>query len=72
LSFSTKIRRKVKIRKVKMSFETIMKQVIPYTEITVSRLIFAIIVLVMGFVLSKYIIHVFRRGLQKTNMIFFE
>jgi len=55
-----------------MSFETIMKQVIPYTEITVSRLIFAIIVLVMGFVLSKYIIHVFRRGLQKTNMIFFE
>lgn len=51
-----------------MSFETIMKQVIPYTEITVSRLIFAVIVLVMGFVLSKYIILVFRRGIQKTKI----
>jgi small-conductance mechanosensitive channel len=68
LSFSTKIRRKVKIREVKMSFETIMKQVIPYTEITVSKLIFALIMLVMGFILSKYIIHVFRRGLQKTRI----
>jgi small-conductance mechanosensitive channel len=68
LSFSTKIRRKVKIREVKMSFETIMKQVIPYTEITVSKLIFALIVLVMGFILSKYITHVFRRGLQKTRI----
>ncbi len=51
-----------------MSFETIMKQVIPYTEITVSKLIFALIVLVMGFILSKYITHVFRRGLQKTRI----
>ncbi|HII92631.1 MAG TPA: mechanosensitive ion channel family protein [Methanosarcina sp.] len=51
-----------------MSFETIMKQVIPYTEITVSKLIFALIMLVMGFILSKYIIHVFRRGLQKTRI----
>ncbi|WP_341536901.1 hypothetical protein [Methanosarcina barkeri] len=51
-----------------MSFETVMKQVIPYTEITVSRLIFAAIVLVMGFVLSKYIIRIFRRGIQKTKI----
>jgi small-conductance mechanosensitive channel len=46
----------------------IMEQIIPYTEITVSRLIFAIIVLVLGFVLSKYIIHIFRRGIQKTKI----
>ena len=50
-----------------MSYE-IMEQVIPYTEITVSRLIFAIIVLVLGFVLSKYIVHAFRRGIQKTKI----
>lgn len=50
-----------------MSYE-IMKQVIPYTEITVLRLIFAIIMLVMGFALSKYIIHIFRRGMQKTKI----
>ncbi|HET8685461.1 MAG TPA: mechanosensitive ion channel family protein [Methanosarcina sp.] len=45
-----------------------MEQVIPYTETTVSRLIFAIIILVLGFALSKYIIHIFRRGIQKTNI----
>jgi small conductance mechanosensitive channel len=46
----------------------IMEQVIPYTEITVSRLIFAIVVLVLGFLLSKYIISVFRRKIQKTKI----
>jgi small conductance mechanosensitive channel len=46
----------------------IMEQVIPYTEITVSRLIFAIILLVLGVVLSKYIISVFRNGIQKTKI----
>ncbi len=50
-----------------MSYE-IMEQVIPYTEITVSRLIFATVVLVLGFVLSKYIVHAFRRGIQKTKI----
>ncbi len=50
-----------------MSYE-IMEQIIPYTEITVSRLIFATVVLVLGFVLSKYIVHVFRRGIQKTKI----
>ena len=35
-----------------MSYE-IMEQVIPYTEITVSRLIFAIIVLILGFIIIK-------------------
>lgn len=51
-----------------MSYEIIMKQVIPYTEITVSRLIFALIVLVVGLALSKHIIHIFRRGIQKTRI----
>lgn len=46
----------------------IMQQVIPYTGITVSRLIFAIIVLVVGFVLSKYTIGIFRKGIQKTKI----
>jgi len=46
----------------------IMEQVIPYTEITVSRLFFAIIILVLGFVLSKYIIRIFRKGVQKTRI----
>lgn len=50
-----------------MSYE-IMEQIIPYTEITVSRLIFATVVLVMGFVLSKYIVHAFRRGIKKTKI----
>jgi len=51
-----------------MKYEIIMKQVIPYTEITVSRLIFALIVFVVGLALSKHIIHVFRRGIQKTRI----
>lgn len=46
----------------------IMEKVIPYTDITVSRMIFAIIVLVLGFVVSKYIVHAFRRGIQKTKI----
>ncbi len=46
----------------------IMEQVIPYTEITVSRLVFAIIILIIGFVLSKYIVSIFRRGIQKTKI----
>jgi len=50
-----------------MSYGT-MEQVIPYTEITVSRMIFSLIVLVLGFVISKYIIHAFRRGIQKTRI----
>jgi small-conductance mechanosensitive channel len=50
-----------------MSYE-IMEQVIPYTEITVSRLILSVLVLILGFTLSKYIIHIFRRGIQKTKI----
>jgi small-conductance mechanosensitive channel len=51
-----------------MDYEITMKQIIPYTEITVSRLIFALIVLVVGFALSKHIIYVFKRGIQKTRI----
>jgi small conductance mechanosensitive channel len=57
----------IRSERVKMNYG-IMEQVIPYTEITVSRLIFAIMVLVLGFALSKYIIHIFRRGIQKTKI----
>ena len=50
-----------------MNYE-IMDQLIPYTEITISRLTFAILVLVLGFILSKYIIRAFKRGVQKTKI----
>lgn len=50
-----------------MSYE-IMEQVIPYTEITFYRLTFSILVLVFGFFLSKYIIRVLKRGIQKTKI----
>jgi small conductance mechanosensitive channel len=46
----------------------IMGQVIPYTEITVSRFIFTIILLILGFIISKYIVHIFKRGIQKTRI----
>ncbi len=46
----------------------IMEQIIPYTEITVSRMIFAIIVLVLGFIVSKYVVSAFRRGMQRTKL----
>jgi small-conductance mechanosensitive channel len=46
----------------------IMGQVIPYTEITVSRFFFAIILLLLGFIISKYIVHIFKRGIQKTRI----
>jgi small conductance mechanosensitive channel len=46
----------------------IMEQIIPYTDITVSRMIFAIIVLVLGFIISKYIVHAFKKVVQKTKI----
>ncbi len=46
----------------------IMQQIIPYTDITVSRMSFAVIVLVLGFIISKYIVHAFRKIIQKTKI----
>jgi small conductance mechanosensitive channel len=46
----------------------IIEQVIPYTSITVSRLIFAMIVLVAGLVSVKLLVYIFRRGIQKTKL----
>ncbi len=46
----------------------IIEQVIPYTDITVSRLIFAIIVLIAGFISVKFLVYVFRKGIQKTKL----
>ncbi|HII80858.1 MAG TPA: mechanosensitive ion channel family protein [Methanosarcina sp.] len=42
--------------------------VIPYTDITVFRLIFAIAVLISGFVLVKLLIRIFRKGIEKTKL----
>lgn len=50
-----------------MSYK-IMEQVIPYTDITVSKLIFATIVLIFGFFLSRYVIRICKRGIRKTNI----
>ena len=44
----------------------IIEQVIPYTDIT--RLIFAIIVLIAGFISVKFLVYVFRKGIQKTKL----
>jgi small-conductance mechanosensitive channel len=46
----------------------IMEQVIPYTEITVSRFSFSIILLILGFIISKYIVYIFKRGILKTKI----
>jgi len=46
----------------------IIEQVIPYTDITVSRLIFAIIVLIAGFISVKFLVYIFRKGIQKTKL----
>ncbi|AKB77754.1 Small-conductance mechanosensitive channel [Methanosarcina horonobensis HB-1 = JCM 15518] len=42
--------------------------VIPYTGITLSRLIFAIAVLIAGFVSVKFFVYFFRKGVQKTRL----
>ncbi|MDY9926993.1 mechanosensitive ion channel family protein [Methanosarcina sp.] len=46
----------------------IIEKVIPYTDITVSRLIFAIIVLIAGFISVKFLVYIFRKGIQKTKL----
>ncbi|KKH45390.1 mechanosensitive ion channel protein MscS [Methanosarcina sp. 1.H.A.2.2] len=46
----------------------IIEQMIPYTDITVSRLIFAIIVLIGGFISVKVLVYIFRKGIQKTKL----
>lgn len=46
----------------------IIEQLIPYTDITVSRLIFAIVVLIAGFILVKFLVYIFRKGIQKTKL----
>jgi small-conductance mechanosensitive channel len=48
--------------------DNIMEQIIPYTNITVSRVIFAFIVLILGFFLSKYLVYVFKKGIKKARI----
>jgi len=46
----------------------ILEQVIPYTGITVSRLIFAIAVLIAGFISVKLLVRIFRKGIEKAKL----
>ncbi|WP_440956127.1 mechanosensitive ion channel family protein [Methanosarcina sp. Mfa9] len=46
----------------------IMEQTIPYTDLTVSTLLFAIIVLVAGFVIAKFLVSMFRSGIKSTKL----
>lgn len=46
----------------------IIEQVIPYTDITVSRLIFAVAVLIAGFFSVKLLVRIFRKGIDKTKL----
>lgn len=46
----------------------IMQQVIPYIDITVSRMLFSIALLVVGFALSKYLIYILKQGIKQTKL----
>lgn len=46
----------------------ILEQIIPYTDITLSRLIFAIAVLIAGIFTVKLLARIFRKGIEKTKL----
>ena len=46
----------------------ILEQVVPYTDISVSKLIFSISLLIVGFALVKLLVHIFRGGIEKTKL----
>lgn len=46
----------------------IMQQIIPYTDITISRMFFSIILLILGFALSKYLIYILKQGIKQTKI----
>jgi small-conductance mechanosensitive channel len=46
----------------------VLSQNIPYTELTVSDLIFAFVVLVAGFILARIAVSIFSNGLKKTKL----
>jgi small-conductance mechanosensitive channel len=50
------------------SLESILSQNIPFTNITVINVIFALIILVVGYILSKIIFNAFMKGLKKTKL----
>lgn len=47
---------------------SIMSQTLPYTDVTVSNLIFAIVILVAGFIAAKIIAGMFRSSMKKTEL----
>jgi small-conductance mechanosensitive channel len=46
----------------------ILEQVIPYTDISVSRLLFATALLIAGFVLAKLLVRILRKGIEKAKL----
>lgn len=46
----------------------ILEQIIPYTDITLSRLIFAIAVLIAGIFTVKLLARIFRKGIEKAKL----
>ena len=46
----------------------IMEQTIPYTDLTVSTLLFTIIVLIAGSLISKVLVSTFRSGMKSTKL----
>ncbi|MDF1533548.1 MAG: mechanosensitive ion channel family protein [Methanosarcinaceae archaeon] len=47
---------------------SILSQTIPYTSVAVSQVLFALIVLVAGFILVKIVVSMFNNGLKKTKL----
>jgi len=45
-----------------------MEQTIPYTDLTISTLLFAIVVLIAGFVIAKFLVSTFRSGIKSTKL----
>lgn len=46
----------------------ILEQVVPYTNILVSRLIIATVVMIVGFAIAKLLLHIFKRTIEKTKL----
>lgn len=51
-----------------MDFDSLLKQTLPYTDVTIWQLLVALIILVVGWVIAKIIVMVFRNELKKTKL----
>lgn len=50
------------------SLESLLSQNIPFTGITVINVVFSLIILVVGYIISKIIFNAFTKGLKKTKL----